>query len=87
MINKSNWFEKSQYREDNRDWIKYSQAVALKILLALREQNISKNEIADKLGISLHEVNNYVKGTENFTLQTISKLETTLNINLISIVK
>lgn len=87
MINNSNWFEKSDFRIDNKVWIKYSQKIAFKILIALREQNLSKNDIADKLGVSLHEVNNYVKGNENFTLQTISKLENALNINLISIVK
>lgn len=34
---KSDLFKQSQFREDNKEWIRNSQAVALKILLKLRE--------------------------------------------------
>jgi len=34
---KSDWFEQLQFRKDNKEWIRISQAIALKILLKLRE--------------------------------------------------
>lgn len=46
---KSDLFKQSQFREDNKEWIRNSQAVALKILLKLREQNISKKKNFQKI--------------------------------------
>lgn len=79
---KSDLFKQSQFREDNKEWIRNSQAVALKILLKLREQNISKKELADKLNIPIEEVNKYLKGNKKFDLETITKIENYLEINL-----
>lgn len=79
---KSDWFKQSQFREDNKEWIRKSQAVALKILLNLREQNISKKELSDKLSIPIEEVNKYIKGNKKFDLEIITKIENILEINL-----
>ena len=79
---KSDWFEQLQFREDNKEWIIISQAIALKILLKLREQNISKKELSDKLNIPIEEVNKYLKGNKKFDLETIAKIENYLEINL-----
>lgn len=80
---KSDLFKQSQFREDNKEWIRNSQAVALKILLKLREQNISKKkELSENLSIHIEEVNKYLKGNKKFDLETINKIENYLEINL-----
>lgn len=82
----STWHEDAQFRSDNKKWIRRSQEVALTILRALRSQGLSQKELADKMGVSAQLINRWVKGKENFTFETISKLEDALNIQLISII-
>ena len=90
---KSSWVEDAQYRVDNQKWIKRSQLIALKILRTLRTNKLSQKQpytqkqLADKLELSPQQINKWVKGNENFTLETISKIENILKIDLIHIVK
>jgi ribosome-binding protein aMBF1 (putative translation factor) len=82
----SKWLEHAQYYEDNEKWLKRSGYVALAILTALDDQGISQKALADRMGISPQQVNKWVKGSENFTFETIAKLEEALNIELMSVV-
>lgn len=82
----SKWLEHFQYYEDNVKWIRRSQFVALAILTALDDQGISQKALADRMGISAQQVNKWVKGGENFTFETIAKLEEALNIELMNVV-
>lgn len=81
----SKWLENAEYRAENRDWMKKSQAVALKILRSLREQGLTQKDLAERMGVSPQQVNKWVKGKENFTFETISKLETALTIGLVNV--
>jgi transcriptional regulator with XRE-family HTH domain len=83
---KGSWLEDAQYRVDNRKWLKRSQYVALAILTALDKQGLSQKALADRMGISAQQVNKWLKGHENFTFETIAKLEEALNIELMSVV-
>jgi transcriptional regulator with XRE-family HTH domain len=84
---KSNWQAEAEYRLENQSWLKNSQMIALKILRCLRKNNISQKELAKKLGVSPQQVNKWVKGSENFRLDTISKIEQALQIKLIEVVQ
>ena len=81
--NNSNWIEEAKKRRENRDWQKYSQKIAIKILSAIREKNIKQKQLAEMIGVSPQQINKIVKGNENLTLQTIAKIEKALNIELI----
>jgi len=78
--------EQIKWRQDNRAWLNRSQAVAFRVLRALRNQKLSQKDLAGKLNVSPQQVNKWVKGNENFTFDTIARLETALNIELISII-
>lgn len=78
------WLKEAQFRVDNQDWLKHSQMIALKILRELRAQGKSQLDLATALNVKPQQVNRWVKGSENFTLETIAKIEGALNINLIS---
>jgi transcriptional regulator with XRE-family HTH domain len=80
---KSNWIENAKERQKNLDWIHHSQKIAVKILRTLRETGMKQNELAVIIGVSPQQVNKIVRGKENLTLETISKLENALNIELI----
>ncbi len=79
------WLEEADYRFENKAWLKKSQAIALNILRHIRANGISQKDLAERLNVSPQQVNKWVKGGENFTLDTISKIEMALSIELISI--
>lgn len=86
---KSGWLEKAKKRQENKEWLKHSQKIAVKILRTLRENKTNKKgiskqtELASAVGVSPQQINKIVKGKENLTLETISKLEKALSISLI----
>ena len=82
----SKWHEEAQFRTDNQKWIRRSQAVALTVLRVLRTQGWSQKDLAERMGVSAQLINRWVKGKENFTFETISKLEDALNIELMDVV-
>ncbi|PCJ22828.1 MAG: hypothetical protein COA97_12840 [Flavobacteriales bacterium] len=90
---KSQWLEDATWRKENRTWLKKSQTIALKILRQLRENKqvgtapCTQVELANALGVKPQQVNKWVKGKENFTLDTISKIEKVLHIDLLRITK
>jgi ribosome-binding protein aMBF1 (putative translation factor) len=82
---KSDWLEKAIWQKENRDWLRNSQRIAIRILSELRKTGMSKEMLADKMGVSVKYVNEIVKGQKNLTLKTISKLEKGLGVKLIEI--
>jgi antitoxin component HigA of HigAB toxin-antitoxin module len=78
--------ENIKYRIANRYWIKTSQNIAIATLFKMKELNISKEDLAEKMEINISEVNNIVAGKENLTLDIIMKLQLILNINIINII-
>jgi transcriptional regulator with XRE-family HTH domain len=81
----SKWLEEANWRRENQAWLKRSQAIAIKIITRLDELHMNQKQLAEKIGVSAQMVNKWVKGKENLTLETISKLETHLGIQLIQL--
>ena len=79
----SEWKAKAQCRRKNREWLKKSRLIAVSILDALKKQNLSKEELAERMRLSDQEIKKVVKGQENLGSQTISKLEMALGIRLL----
>jgi ribosome-binding protein aMBF1 (putative translation factor) len=79
----SDWKAKAKYRRDNRDWLKKSAAIAVRVLDALKAQNLSQKELAERMSISPQQISKIAKGEENLTLETISNLEIALGIQII----
>ena len=79
----SDWKEKTKYRRENREWLKKSSVIALRVLDALKAQKLSQKDLAERMNISPQQINKIVKGQENLTLETISNLEIALGINII----
>jgi len=80
----SNWLEQAKTRQQNAAWLAHSQKIAVKILKTLRGKQMKQTELAQHMNVSPQQVNKIVKGKENLTLETISKIEKILGINLIN---
>ncbi|NJD23310.1 MAG: helix-turn-helix transcriptional regulator [Melioribacter sp.] len=78
----SKWLEKTKWRVANEKWLDKSAKIALTILRVIREKNISQKNLAEMLKISPQQINKILKGQENLTLETISKIEIVLGIVL-----
>ena len=82
---KSDWLEQTGKKIENRGSRKNAFKVALRVLHTLHEQGISQTDLAARMGVSRQQVAKIVKGKENFTFETIDKLEKALGITLMII--
>lgn len=73
----------AQWRRDNKEWLCKSFDIALNILAALKEKGWSQKKLANAMEVSEQHVSKIVKGQENFTLQSIAKLEQILGVRLV----
>ncbi len=81
----SQWHEDVKQRAKEKPWKRRSQAVALTVLQTLRAKKMSQKELAKQLGVSPQLVNKWVKGKENFTFETVARLEEALGIQLMQV--
>jgi ribosome-binding protein aMBF1 (putative translation factor) len=79
----SDWNAEAKYRHNNRNWFKKSAVIAVRVLNALKHQNLSQKELADRMKIPQQEISKILTGRENLTLETISNLEVALGIRII----
>lgn len=75
----------AETRKENRDWLRKSAQIAFAIRHELRTQQISQQELAERMGVSPQYVGRLLKGTENLTLDTITKLEKALGRSLMQV--
>lgn len=83
----SGWKRSAEERMATFGWRQNSGAVALRVLSVLRERGMNQSALAELLGVSRQQVSKIVKGNENLTFETIDKLERTLSIKLMQILR
>ena len=81
------WIAGVEWRKANKFWIRKSADISLRILDALEELGWNKARLAKELGVSPQQVSKYVRGEENFKLETICKLEKVLGKELIGVMQ
>ena len=82
---KSRWLENAEKHKESEKWSDRSTKIALNVLEILRQKNMSKQELAERMQVSAQYISKIVKGQENLTLETISKLESALGVEMIDI--
>ena len=80
----SNFLKKASYNEENKEWLSHSKNIAIQILSNLRKTKRTQKELASLLNVSAQYVNKIVKGNENLTLETISKIEKFMNFKVLN---
>lgn len=80
----SGWKEKAVKRIKNREWLRYSRAIALRILDRIDElPEMNQSNLASLASLSRQQISKIVKGHENLTLETIARLGGALQIDLL----
>lgn len=80
------WKKDFEWEQENRYWIKHSQKIALRILRELRHRNMTQQEFASLMGVSKQQIGKVLKGRENLSLMTITKMAETLQVDILHII-
>ena len=80
---RSKWRERSEWRLQNKSWLRHSQHIAMLMLEKMNEMNITQKQLADMMGCSQQYVSKVLKGHENLSLETLSKIEECLKISIL----
>ena len=78
----STFSEEAKWRQDNEVWLKWSQGIAMKIIDYMQEHNLSRADIASRLGCSPQYVSKILSGHTNFSFKSIAETEKCLNIQI-----
>lgn len=84
-IEPSQWIEAAQQQKQNRAWLRYSQEIALALLELMDQRNMTQKSLAEQMHVSPQLINKWLKGKENFTLETVAKLEAVFGVKLLKI--
>jgi antitoxin component HigA of HigAB toxin-antitoxin module len=79
----SKWREEAEWRRNNASWLRHSQQIAVKVLLKMKELNLTQKALAERMNCTQQYVSKIIKGKENLSLDTITRLEDALQINLL----
>ena len=80
----SRWRKEAEWRRANREWLRRSQIVAVKMLKRMDEMSWTQQQVADMLCCSQQYVSKIVKGSENLSLEMLSKIEDRLDVKIFS---
>lgn len=73
--------------EETREWVDLSFKIADRIHGILISRGLAQKDLAIKLGKSEAEISKWMRGTHNFTISTIKKIEIALDCDIMSIKK
>ena len=79
----SAWREEAEWRRNNWSWLRHSQKIAVKVLLQMKQEGLTQKALAERMNCTQQYVSKILKGKENMSLDTLSKLEDALGISLI----
>jgi antitoxin component HigA of HigAB toxin-antitoxin module len=82
----SKWREAAIERKENREWLRYSQFIAMRMLDRMEELGMTQKHLAELMGCSQQYVSRILKGKENLSLETLSKIECALDIRILQMV-
>ena len=80
----SRWRENAEWRIANKSWLRYSQQIAMMMLDRMDELHMSQKQLSELMGCSQQYVSKVLKGQENLSLETLSKIERCLNRQIIA---
>lgn len=79
----SKWRENAEWRMANKSWLRYSQGIAMMMLDKMEELGLTQKALAERMGCSQQYISRVLKGSENLSIETISKIETALQLEIL----
>ena len=79
----SAWRENAEWRMANRSWLRYSQRIAMMMLDRMEELGLTQKQLAERMGCSQQYISRILKGTENLSIETITKIENALELAIL----
>lgn len=79
----SKWRSEAEFRIENKVWLRYSQMIAMRMLDKMEFIGMTQKMLAEKMGCSQQYVSKILRGRENLSLETLSKIEHALELQLI----
>ena len=81
----SRWKEEAEWRRENRRWLSYSQEIAMFLHDKMEELGLTQTALAKRMNCTRQYISRILKGQENLSLETISKIEDSLGLSLLII--
>jgi len=78
----STFVDDVRWRQENASWLRRSRRVAYAIMDYMQNCQLSRNDVAEKLGVSPQYVSKILSGKVNFSFKTISEIEEKLGIKV-----
>ena len=78
----SRWREEAEKRRLNKEWLRYSQYIAMRLLDKMADDGLNQKQLAERMGCSQQYVSKILKGCENLSLETMAKIECALGITV-----
>ena len=79
----SKWCELFDFLETNKSWLRHSQNIAMLMLDRMEELGMSQKQLAEKMNCSPQYISKVLRGRENLSLETLTKIENALEISII----
>lgn len=79
----SNWKEEAERRQVDKEWLRYSQNIAIKMLDKMDKLGLTQKMLAERMGCSQQYVSKVLRGRENLSLETLCKIENALNLQIV----
>lgn len=82
----STFVKEAEWRQENAQWLEWSQNVALGIIDFMQDNGFSRSDVAEKLGCSPQYVSKILSGQTNFSFKSIAEMESRLGIPLMDLI-
>lgn len=79
----SKWREEAEWRRVNSTWLRHSQHIAVKVLDYMKREGLTQSAMAERIDCTQQYVSKILKGKENLSLETLTKLELVMGEKLI----
>lgn len=66
----------------NKEWLRYSQNIAMRMFDKMEAEGITQKQLAERMNCSQQYVSKILKGCENLSLETVTKIELALGITV-----
>ena len=79
----SKWRDEAEWRRENKAWLRHSQHIAVVVLSYMKREKITQSIMAERLNYTQQYVSKILHGSENMSLETLTKLEMVTGVQLI----